>query len=300
MDTRTPLPKRISPIINSPTPASHFKRGHKRRLTMDIYVRAMEMKWRHIILIFGLSFISFNIVFATLYWIQDGSLVDASLNGPVRSFLDDFFFSVQTVATIGYGVLAPKTLYANVLVTIEIMAGVLGLAMVTGLMFARFSRPTARVMFSNIAVVAPFDGVPTLMFRAANQRQNLILEARTSVALTRMETTKEGRRMRRFRDLKLARSENLTFILSWTVMHPIDETSPLYGLSAEQLARDDIEIIVVMTGTDESFSQQVYARHSYVASDIVWDRQFADIIIYGEDGTRSIDYTRFHQLDETA
>jgi inward rectifier potassium channel len=272
--------------------------GLPRRWLTDAYVRLMGMKWRQLLLLFVLSFLGFNVVFAALYSIVPGSLGDGSRAGGAASPLDAFFFSVQTVATIGYGVLYPKTLYANILVTFEIMAGVIGFAMGNGLMFARFSRPTSRIMFSNIAVIAPHNGVPTLMFRAANQRHNLILEAHVKVSLTRMEISSEGRAMRRFRDLEIERRDNPTFILSWTVMHPINEHSPLYGLSREDFAASDMTVIIVMTGTDESFSQPVHARHTYTAKDIIWDRNFADILGRTEDGRPTIDYGKFHSVDE--
>jgi inward rectifier potassium channel len=237
-------------------------------------------------------------VFALLYSLVPGALADGSRNGTPVSLVDAFFFSVQTVATIGYGVLYPRNLYANALVTVEIMAGVIGFAMGNGLMFARFSRPTARIMFSNVAVIAPHNGVPTLMFRAANQRHNLILEAHVRVAMTRVETSTEGRVMRRFRDLAIERRDNLTFLLSWTVLHPVDEMSPLFGLSEDDIANGDFNIVVVMTGTDESFSQPVYARHSYHSSEIRWNKQFVDILSVGKAGEVVIDYTNFHVVEE--
>ena len=266
----------------------------------DAYVRLMGMSWKQLILLFVLSFVSFNLLFAILYSLMPGSLADSSRTGGPPSLIDAFFFSVQTVATIGYGVLFPKSLYANVLVTIEIMAGVMGFAMGNGLMFARFSRPTSRIMFSNVAVITAHNGVPTLMFRAANQRHNLILEAQVRLAMTRVETSTEGRVMRRFRDLAVERRENLTFVLSWTVIHPIDEMSPLFGMTEEEIVKGDFNIIVVMTGTDESFSQPVYARHSYHASDIRWGKEFVDILGVGEKGQLTINYNCFHQVVDAA
>jgi inward rectifier potassium channel len=272
--------------------------GQPRRWLTDAYVRLMGMKWAQLILIFVLGFLGFNTVFALLYWIVPGTLGNGSTDGEVTSPLDAFFFSVQTVATIGYGVLYPKTLYGNVLVTIEIMGGVFGFAMGNGLMFARFSRPTARIMFSKVAVVAPHNGVPTLMFRAANQRHNLILEAHVKMALTRLEISSEGRTMRRFRDLAVERRDNLTFVLSWTVLHPIDEMSPLHGMTPQEVAESDMNIVVVMTGTDESFAQPVYARHIYQAADILYGKHFQDIIGTNEDGFPTINYGKFHTVED--
>jgi inward rectifier potassium channel len=295
--TPLPLPQALKAAVAGARRSNVIAIGRPRRWLTDSYVRLMGMKWSQLVLLFVTGFLAFNIVFAVLYSLVPGSLGNSSAGGAV-SPLDAFFFSVQTVATIGYGVLFPKSLYANCLVTIEIMAGVIGFAMGNGLMFARFSRPTSRIMFSNVAVVAPHNGVPTLMFRAANQRHNLILEAHVRVALTRTEISQEGRAMRRFRDLSVERRDNLTFLLSWTVMHPIDELSPLYGLTEADLAQSDIMIVVVMTGTDESFAQSVHARTTYTARDIVWGKTFADIISGSEDGRPVIDYRKFHSVED--
>jgi inward rectifier potassium channel len=165
-------------------------------------------------------------------------------------------------------------------------------------MFARFSRPTARIMFSRKMVVARHNGVPTLMFRAANQRHNLILEAHVRMVMIRPETSAEGRTMRRFRDLPVDRRDNITFVLSWTVMHPIDELSPLFGLDESSVAASDFSIIVVMTGTDENFAQPVYARYTYSARDIVWGKNFQDIIGVAPHGGPTIDYGKFHEVEE--
>jgi inward rectifier potassium channel len=200
------------------------------------------------------------------------------------------------MATIGYGQMYPQTFYANLLVTIEVLLSMAALALATGLIFARFSRPTARVMFSRVAVVSPYDGVPTLMFRAANQRHNQILEAQVSVALLREEVTADGVRMRRFHDLVLARRRTPMFALTWTVMHPIDEQSPLHGATPETLLEQHAELVVGLTGIDETFAQTIHARHSYRPEEIVWNRRFADILGWTQDGRRSVDYSRFHEV----
>ena len=190
----------------------------------------------------------------------------------------------------------PATLYANLLVSVEVLLGMTGLALATGLMFARFSRPTARVIFSRKAVIAPNNGVPTLMFRAANQRRNQILEAQISVAMLRNEITAEGEVMRRFYDLALARSRTPMFSLTWTVMHALDEKSPFYHCTPQSLETSEAEIVITLIGIDETFAQTIHARHTYGGADIVWDHRFADILTRLEDGTRVIDYRRFDEL----
>ncbi|NER52105.1 MAG: ATP-sensitive inward rectifier potassium channel 10, partial [Symploca sp. SIO1A3] len=218
-------------------------------------------------------------------------------NASPGSFADAFFFSVQTMASIGYGVMHPRTDYANFIVTIEALVGLMALAMSTGLMFARFSLPTAKVIFSNVAVITPYNGVPTLIFRTANKRRNRILEAQVGVSLLRDEITKEGDFMRRFYDLKLVRNQTPIFALTWTVMHTIDESSPLYGATPESLVDNNSEIVMILTGLDETVSQTIHARHSYIESEIFWNHRFVDIFSRTRNGRPLIDYTRFHDVE---
>jgi inward rectifier potassium channel len=194
--------------------------------------------------------------------------------------------------------MSPESLFAHLLVSLEALFGLLGLATVTGLVFAKFSRPTARVRFSRYAIVAPRDGVPCLQFRAANYRANRIVEATMHVVLTREETTVEGATFRRFHDLSLIRDRNPTFSLSWTVLHPIDERSPLFGQTSESLAASRAEVIVSMTGLDETFSQTIHARHFYEPHEIHWNHQFVDIFERQGDNRLRIDYSKFDAVVE--
>nr|WP_317105504.1 ion channel [Chroococcidiopsis sp. SAG 2025] len=231
-------------------------------------------------------------MFALAYLLQPGSIANARPG----NFWDAFFFSIQTMATIGYGVMNPQTDYANVLVAIESWVGLLGVAMGTGIAFARFSRPTARVVFSQVAVVTAYDGIPTLMFRVANKRRNQIIEAQIRVVLVRDEVNAEGQFMRRLYDLPLVRANNPIFILSWTVMHPIDEYSPFYGATLEDLEAAETMLVVTLTGIDETVSQMIHARHTYIASEMLWHHRFADILFQKSDGQRYIDYNHFHEV----
>ncbi|HXP31736.1 MAG TPA: ion channel [Stellaceae bacterium] len=254
----------------------------------DFYHRLLTISWPGFFLLIGAGYVVFNLVFALLYWLQDASIANA------RGVADAFFFSVQTMATIGYGEMHPATLYANVLVTIEVLLGLLGFALGTGVIFARISRPTARVMFSRAAVITDFDGVPTLMFRVANQRLNRILEAHVTVSLVRNELAAEGVAMRRFYELPVARERSPLFVLTWTVMHAIDKTSPLHGATQETLKAQGAELIVTLRGLDETFAQTIHARHNYLAEEILWQRRLVDIIGTTPDGRLSVDYSRFH------
>jgi inward rectifier potassium channel len=258
----------------------------------DPYHLLLTIPWHGFLILICLSYITINALFAIAYLLGG----DCIANARPGSFLDVFFFSVQTLASIGYGAMYPKTTYANIIVTIEAMIGLVGIAVMTGLAFARFSRPTARVMFSRVAVITPHDTKPTLMFRTANQRRNMILEAQLRVYLMRDEITAEGQFMRRIYDLKLLRNQTPSFSLSWSVVHVIDEFSPLYGMTAESLIQTNSILMISLSGIDETVTQVVYARHSYSAHEILWNNRFVDIFHETPDGHRYIDYNRFHDV----
>jgi inward rectifier potassium channel len=258
----------------------------------DLYYLLLTMSWLQFLGLAIALYLVSNLLFAVAYVLGGESIANARPG----SIVDAFFFSIQTMATIGYGAMYPKTFYANWLVAIEALIGLLGVAMITGLMFARFSRPSARVVFSRVAIVMPYDGVPTLMFRTANKRGNQILEARLWATLVRSETTVEGYSMRRIYDLNLVRSHSPLFTLTWTAMHPIDETSPFYGETPESLANSDADIIVSLTGLDETVSQTIHARESYAVSDLIWNRRFVDVIFSLPNGQRVVDYSYFHDV----
>ncbi|MBD2449799.1 ATP-sensitive inward rectifier potassium channel 10 [Nostoc sp. FACHB-152] len=258
----------------------------------DPYHLLLTVPWTGFVLLICIFYIAINALFALAYLLGG----DCIANARPGSFVDVFFFSVQTLASIGYGAMYPKTNYANFIVTIEAIIGVMGIAVMTGLAFARFSRPTARVLFSRVAVIVPYEGAPTLMFRTANQRRNLILEAQMRVYLMRDEITAEGQFMRRISDLKLVRQQTPGFALSWSVMHIIDESSPLYGMTPESLNQTNSLLMISLTGIDETVSQVVHARHSYSANDILWNNRFVDILHHAGNGHRYIDYKHFHDV----
>ena len=262
----------------------------------DPYHLLLTLDWHWFFGLIGLGYITINALFALLY-VAGGDCIQNARPG---HFWDTFFFSVQTMASIGYGAMYPRPecTYTNILVTIESLTGLMGLTVATGLMFARFSRPTAKVLFSRVAVIAPHNGVPTLMFRTANQRHNQILQAELQVSLVRNEVSLEGELMRRLYDLKLVRNQSPIFSLTWTVMHQIDESSPFYGATSESLAQMEAEIVVMLTGIDDTVSQAIHARYSYTAEELLWNQRFVDILVRKGDGGRAIDYTRFHDVRE--
>ncbi len=270
------------------------RRNIRDRWYHDLYHRALMLPW-YLFLVLGCAvYVGVNVGFAGLYLVQPGAIVGAK-----PGFWDAFFFSIQTIATIGYGQMYPGTFYCNVLVTLETMTGLVFVALATGITFARISRPTARVMFARVAVISPYNGVPTLHIRLANERLSQILEADVAVSLLRYERTAEGATMRRFYGLNLLRAHTPVFALSFTIMHPIDERSPLFGMSSADLVGDRSELLVTVTGLEELTSQTVHARHAYQPQEIRFGHRFIDIFTSDERGVL-IDYGPFHETEDAA
>jgi inward rectifier potassium channel len=259
----------------------------------DVYHHLLTASWPQVIAILLAGYLLLNAVFAVFYVAIDGiEFPDQRLN----RFADAFFFSVQTLATIGYGHMLPKGLAGNILVTIEAVLGLLGFSVGAGLMFAKFSRPTARILFSRVALMTRYEGADCLMFRMGNVRTNMIATANLGVILLTMETTAEGVPIRRMLDLKLMRAHSTVFSLTWVAIHIIDESSPLYGATPDSLKARDALVVASLTGLDETFLQTIHARHAYGPDEIIWNAQFVDVVSALPDGTRVIDYGRFHDV----
>src|SRR6185295_14317980 len=253
--------------------------------------------WAFYAVIFG-AYLLLNLLFAGLYLLcGPGALHGATAVTPGDRFLEAFFFSVQTLATIGYGRLSPEGSAANALVAVEALVGLLGVAFATGLSFARFSRPLAHILYSDRAVIAPYRGGTGFMFRVINERRNQLIEVKARVAFSRM-VSENGRRIRRFEPLSLERTTVQFFPLHWTVVHPIDEKSPLNGVTAESLRDSAAEFLILITGTDETFSQTVHSRSSYLADEVVVGARFQDMFVDGGDGRPRIDMRRFHEVEQ--
>lgn len=259
----------------------------------DLYYKLMRGSWALLISVLVAFYLLANLAFACLYLADLEGISHAESGG----FVEAFAFSVQTISTIGYGGMSPKTPYVHILVTAEAMVGVLGFAIVTGLMFQKFSRPNAMVVFSDSMVVSVRDGKPALMFRLGNTRGNEIIEASIRLTMLKPEVTSDGHRMRRLYDCTLMRTHTPLFAMTWTVVHEIDSASPMAGQTPETLDADDAIFIVTMTGIDATFSATVYARRVYYAEHVRWGERFADVVTFTDEGRARIDYTRFHSTD---
>jgi len=256
----------------------------------DIYQLILTLSWpRFAGLVLGI-YVLINLCCATLYVLGGRCIAEL----PPGSFSDAFFFSVETLATVGYGHAYPDTLYGHCVTTLEIMVGLFGLAVMTGLIFVRFSRPTARIMFSNVAVVAPFNGFPTLMLRVANLRHRAMVEADFRLLFMRNELTKEGEDIRPFYPLRLQYDHLITFPAALTLRHVIDESSPLFGLTQQDLKLADSRMLASVICVDPIIQAPVQSLTEYVHDQIAWKRRFAEIYTEDSIGRYTVDYGKFH------
>ena len=267
-------------------------RGLQEHLWQDLYHRALTITWPRFFGTAVLIFLAFNVLFALLYQLVPGGIANESPKGMFGAF----FFSVETLATVGYGDMHPQTLYTHLVATVEIILGIGNIAILTGLIFARFSRSQAKILFGRYAVVRPLDGKSTLMMRAANMRLNLISQASAHLHLLRMYTSPEGFRYRRIEDMPLVRDRHPIFRLSWNVMHVIDERSPLHGATPESLRESEAAILLTIEGVDETTSQPLVAAYQWGIDDVRWNHGHADLVHRDENGVNVIDYTVFHDV----
>jgi inward rectifier potassium channel len=274
----------------SPTPGVVII-GAPRTTLRDFYYLFLRVRWSGAIAAIVTAYLALNAVFAAAYLMTGGIA-----NAIPGSFFDAFCFSVQTMGTIGYGAMYPTTHAANAIMILESVTSLIVTALATGLVFAKFSRSSARVAFSRHAVIGPMDGVPTLMLRVGNERGNQILEATIRVALVRTEVTKEKTKFYRMYDLQLARERSPAMSRSWTILHTIAPGSPLFGATPESMARDEVELLATLVGTDDTSMQPVHARKRYLDGEIVWGARHADILAEDTDGNLVLDIRRFHDI----
>jgi inward rectifier potassium channel len=258
----------------------------------DLYHRSMTVSWPIFFASAAVIFIVLNTVFAGFYMLGKNPVANVSDELP----LSLFYFSIETLATVGYGDMHPQTNYGHLVATVEIFTGMSFLAVMTGLIFARFSRPKARFVFAKYPVVGNRQGQSALMIRVANARHNTISQATARLWLVREEQMAEGDTVRRFYELILDRNEHPVFSLSWTLYHAIDETSPLYHMDREELVAADATLVLNLGGVDDSSAQRLAARKVYSAEDIRWRQRYVDITSDSPGGRLLIDYTKFHDV----
>jgi inward rectifier potassium channel len=266
------------------------------------YHLLLTIPWVGFLVVVSAIYLVLNLVFALAYLAcGPDALVGAGAAMLGGRFGQAFFFSIQTFATIGYGQIGPNGMAANIVVTIEALVGLMYQALATGLLFARFTRPTATVLFSRSAVVAPYSGGQGLMFRIVNQRRNEIIQLEAQVLYSAVEPDDRGGTVRRYSPLSLERNKVTFFPLSWTIVHPIDSASPLAGRTPEELERMQVEILVLLSGVDEALEQTVHARSSYRANEIVWNARFRSMFLTSDSRARVlVDVSRVHEIEPVA
>jgi inward rectifier potassium channel len=267
--------------------------------SLSVYHDLLTITWPRFLGLIAAFYLVVNALFAAGYEAcGPGAISGATAVSPGGRFLEAFFFSVHTFATIGYGTMSPRSLAANFLVILESLVGLLGFALATGILFARFSRPTASILFSRHALIAPYRGITAFEFRIANARSNQIIELQAKLLLSWF---RPGAVSRDFVNLRLEREKVVFFPLSWTIVHPIDEASPLWGVTAEQLTATEAEFLILLTGIDETFSQQVHTRSSYKADEVIWGARFTNLFNPPTpSGVLSIDIGRLDNIEPAA
>jgi inward rectifier potassium channel len=260
----------------------------------DISHRCLTASWPAFIVGAALVFLAFNALFAVFYWLGDQPIS----NVPGGAYIDYLYFSIETLSTAGYGDMHPQTHYGHLVATIELFTGIFSMSLMTGLIFARFSRPTARLLFAEHPVISTHEGAPTLMIRLANERHNIISNATAQLWLLKNIVTKEGNSSRRFYELALERNESPALALSWTLYHTLDEQSPLHGMTAQDMQAAGVSLVLVVSGHDVVAAQTVHARKSYEHPDIRFRHRYVDILDTSEDGRLRVDYGRFHETFE--
>jgi len=257
----------------------------------------ITMSWGAYYAVVVAAYIAANLLFATLYFACGPDALHGGEGAGLHGrFADAFFFSVQTLATIGYGRITPYGMLPNLIATAEALVGLLGVSLATGILFARFSRPTARILFSRQAVIAPYQGGQALMFRIVNGRNNELTQVEATVAIAYWDT-RDGRRTRRFEQLALERQQVMLFPLHWVVVHPIIESSPLWDWDESTAHTLDPEILIVLTAHDETFAQTVTARSSYKPSELVWSARFSDMFETAPKGQVVTNVSKLHDIE---
>jgi inward rectifier potassium channel len=291
-----PKPKQsVQQLVDARGRTLMERRGTRRSsLAYDAYHFLRTTTWSAIMLLFAALFLISNLIFAAILYFGHAEILNA------HGFLDDFWFSVQTMATIGYGYLAPMDMLANTIVTVESFFGIMLTALITGIFFSRFSKPSARIIFSKVAIITQHDGKRALLFRMANERSTAIVEATVHAYLTRDERLANGEPMRRVYDLQLKRTTSPVFALSFLVVHPIDEASPLYGATQENILANGTNIVATFTGIDDQLAATVHSRYLWTTTDIVFDRRFVDLFKRDELGRRYLDLGPVHETEPLA
>lgn len=286
-------PRPRAPISTRSGRTEFLKINAASRGWRDSYHWVLSLSWPRFALFLFASYVVINLIFATLYVLRAGCIADLTPG----SYPEAFFFSVETLATVGYGHNFPATLYGHVIVTIEIFLGMIWLAVITGLIFVRFARPTARILFSNCIVIGKHDGRLSLMFRVANLRHTSMAEAEFRMLYSRDERVAEGEDIRRFYELNVYPKRMISFPAALTIRHTIDETSPLHGITPDRLLKEDAFFVASTVAFELVMAASVQSQQDYAVEDVQFGKRFVDVYEELEDGRLTVDYGRLHDTE---
>lgn len=277
-------PSKTQRLVNRDGSFNVDRKGLSFFESFNLYHWLISIHWLKFIILVALSFIFVNLIFATLYYLNGIEYLGISdVNTGFKAFMEAFFFSTQTITTVGYGRINPVNITANIIASLESLIGLLAFAIATGLLYGRFSKPYAKIIYSKYALIAPFKDMTGFMFRTANKQKSQIIDAEIRVVFSMLDYTNPNV-VRKFFNIKLEYAK-INFLSSvWTVNHPIDENSPLYGMTEEELHKSEAEFLILLKGFDDSFAQTVHSRFSYRHNEIIWGAKFKNIHIVGEDG----------------
>jgi inward rectifier potassium channel len=287
----------VSRVINKDGSFNVKRKGVKLK-NLNIYYTLINLSWPKFLSLVFLTYLIINGVFASLYFFAGtNNLSGAGADTTPRTLLNIFFFSVHTFTTVGYGNIVPIGILTNLIVAVESLIGILSLAIATGLLYGRFSRPSAKITFSKNAIIAPYGGIKALMFRVANKRTNELMELEIKVLLTMMEKN-NGQYTRKYYNIKLERNNVLFFPLTWTVVHPLDESSPLFGMNTEQMRESEIELLILIKGFDDNFSQVVHSRYSYTYDEIILEAKFLPAFTTNDEGSMVLELEKINEIEK--
>ncbi len=272
----------------------NVKREGLRWRDANPYLMLIDTTWTRFLLIVLAGFLTVNVIFALLY-LMIGIENLKGLESDMGAFANAFFFSVHTLTTVGYGNVYPQGPWANVISSMEAATGLMLFAIATGLLYGRFSRPSARILYSKNALVAPYQDGTSLQFRVTNARKNVLMNMDAHVLLMTVESS-DGELQRSFVDLPLERSSVYFFALTWTIVHPIDSDSPLFGKTREDLAKQSAELLILIQGFDDTFSQEVHSRYSYRHDEIVWGAKFIPAFKVDHKGDLVVEVDRLNEM----
>lgn len=278
----------------------NVRRFGRRYEGLHAYQYLITCSWERFLTLLGVFLLGINFLFAVVYWIIGREHLQGMPEcGRIEEFMYDFFFSVQTFSSVGYGAIAPRDIAGGIVSSIEALTGLLAFALATGLLFSRFSRPTARILFSKSAIVSPYQDKTALMFRIVNQRGNVMIDLSASAIFSWVDDV-NGRKTRRYAPLTLERPSIFFFPLPWTIVHPIDDASPLWGLDLDELKLRQAEVMIIVRGFDDTFSQSVHVSNSYRYDEIEFGRRFVSIFHVDESGTVMVNVDRIDDTEEVA